>query len=222
MPDRLLGPNVPFFHEERAGSLGPARDARIIVCGAGALGGNLAETLARMGFAQLVVIDRDRVELRNLSTQPYSMAEVGGAKARALANILYRAVGTHVQPLVLEVHAGNAAKLLAGSALVVDAFDNQAARAAVSATARSCDLPCLHIGFSGDGQYGSGVWEPAYRVPALSSGDPCDYPLTRPFALIMAALAARAVRAWLCEGRTICFELTWGDVRIQEQSSNQT
>jgi hypothetical protein len=217
MGDRTLDVNAPFFHEERAGPLGAARDARITICGAGALGGNLAETLARMGFAHLVVIDWDRVEMRNLSTQPYSMAEIGAAKARALANTLYRAVRARVEPLVVELSAANAGTLLAGSALVVDAFDNRAAHAAVSAAALSLDIPCLHIGFSGDGQYGTGVWEPEYRVPGAGSGDPCDYPLTRPFALIVAALAARAVRSRLCDGRAAGFEITWGDLGIREQ-----
>jgi hypothetical protein len=217
MRDHTLDPNVPFFHEERAGPLGPARDALITICGAGALGGNLAETLARMGFAHLVVIDRDRVEMRNLSTQPYSMAEIGAAKARALANALYRVVRTRIEPVVVELEAANAKTLLTGSALVVDAFDNHAARAAVSVAALSLDLPCLHVGFSGDGQYGSGVWEPGYRVPAADGGDPCDYPLTRPFALMVVALAARVAKSYLCEGRRLGFEITWGDLHIVEQ-----
>ena len=43
----------------------------VTVCGAGALGANIVESLARMGFNRLRVIDRDRIEERNLSTQPY-------------------------------------------------------------------------------------------------------------------------------------------------------
>jgi tRNA A37 threonylcarbamoyladenosine dehydratase len=41
----------------------------VTVCGAGALGAN-TESLARSGFGQLTVVDRDRIEERNLSTQP--------------------------------------------------------------------------------------------------------------------------------------------------------
>jgi molybdopterin/thiamine biosynthesis adenylyltransferase len=43
----------------------------VTVCGAGALGANITENLARSGAGSLVVIDRDRIEERNLSTQPY-------------------------------------------------------------------------------------------------------------------------------------------------------
>ena len=204
----------PFFHEERHASLAAVRDRSITICGAGALGGNLAETLARMGFAQLTVVDRDRVEMRNLSTQPYVHAEVGTPKARALANALYRAVQARVTPVVAELTTATAAELLSGAALMVDAFDNHAARAAVSAFARQAGVPCLHVGFSGDGVYGSGIWEPNYAVPGGAGDDPCDYPLTRPFAVAVAALAARAVVEWLTASVPADFELTWNDARV--------
>jgi tRNA A37 threonylcarbamoyladenosine dehydratase len=59
------------------------------VCGAGALGANIAESLARSGFCQLRVIDR--IQDRNLSTQPYYRSDIGAFKAKILANNLYRA-----------------------------------------------------------------------------------------------------------------------------------
>ena len=214
MTERRLNPNSPFFHEERHAPLAPFAGRPVTVCGAGALGGNLAETLARMGFERLKVIDRDRVEGRNLSTQPYLRAEVGAPKARALANTLYRAVGAKVEPAVVELTAANAATLLRGSALVVDAFDNQAARAAVSTATQELGIPCLHVGFSADGLYGNGVWEPGYQVPQDTLDDPCDYPLTRPLALMLAALAARAIREHFAEDLRRDFDLTWQDLRI--------
>ncbi len=214
-----MNPHSPFFHEERHASLGATAEQQITICGAGALGGNVAEALARMGFARLTVIDRDRVEARNLSTQPYTRGEIGAPKARALATSLYRAVGARVVPVVAELTAANAASLLAGSALVVDAFDNSAARGAVSAAARAADLPCLHVGFSPDGLYGSAIWEPGYGVPRDVAGDPCDYPLTRPLALVLAALAARAVRTYLADGRRRDVEVTWADLAASEHDA---
>src|ERR1044071_4698500 len=64
----------------------------VTVCGAGALGANITESLARSGFGRLRVIDRDRVEERNLSTQPYYRSDIGAFKAKILANTLYRAL----------------------------------------------------------------------------------------------------------------------------------
>ena len=210
----VLNPHSPFFHEERHAFLAAHLDQEITICGVGALGGNLAETLARMGFSRLKVVDRDRVEMRNLSTQPYCRGEVGAPKARILANTLYRVVQTRVDPVVADLTADNAIALLQGSALIVDAFDNRAARLAVSEAALRLAIPCLHIGFSGDGLYGSGVWEPDYVVPQAAPGDPCDYPLTRPFALTIAALAARVVVEHFTIDTRTAFELTWEDLRI--------
>lgn len=214
MPEQHLNVNSPFFHEERHASLTPFATQLITICGAGTLGANLAETLARAGFARLRLIDKDRVELRNLSVQPYSRAEIGAPKARALANMLYRAVQTKVEPLTLELTSANAPELLKESALVVDAFDNHLARAAVSLATRTAAQPCLHIGFSPDGLYGSGIWEPHYRVPQETGGDPCDYPLTRPFALALTALAARAITDFFRFNHCHEFEMTWTDLSI--------
>lgn len=214
MTQHNLNPNSPFFHEERHASLTPFANTLITICGAGTLGGNLTETLARMGFTHLKLIDKDRVEMRNLSTQPYSRAEVGAPKARALANMLYRAVQAKLESIVVELTSSNSERLLQGSGLVVDAFDNHAARAAVSAAARALQLPCLHIGFSPDGLYGSGLWEPGYQVLREVPGDPCDYPLTRPLALMLTALAARVICDFFNKGQSNNFELTWNDLKV--------
>lgn len=215
MAQEHLNINSPFFHEERYAPLAQHATSLITICGAGTLGANLAETLARMGFVHLRLIDKDRVEMRNLSVQPYSRAEVGAPKARALANTLYRAIQAKVEPITTELTSSNAPELLKQSALVIDAFDNHLARAAVSQASRTAGLPCLHIGFSSDGLYGSGIWEPHYRVPRETPGDPCDYPLTRPFALLLSTLAARAITDFFRLGVPCTFEMTWHDLCIQ-------
>lgn len=107
MNQRPLNPNSPFFHEERHEPLSPFINQLITICGAGALGGNLMEMLARMGFARLKLIDKDRVEMRNLSTQPYSRAEVGTPKARALANTLYRCISVSAAMACTEAASGS-------------------------------------------------------------------------------------------------------------------
>jgi tRNA A37 threonylcarbamoyladenosine dehydratase len=60
-----------FFHEQlhrTHGLMAQLKDFPVSVCGAGALGANIIENLARSGAGSLVVIDRDRIEERNLST----------------------------------------------------------------------------------------------------------------------------------------------------------
>src|SRR5438270_247041 len=120
-------------------------DCAVTVCGAGALGANLTESLARAGFSRLRLIDRDRVEERNLSTQPYYRSDIGAFKAKILANMLYRAVGMTIDARAEELTEGNAGKLLGGSALVIDTFDNSISRRAVTEFCSRAGLPCLHV-----------------------------------------------------------------------------
>jgi hypothetical protein len=210
-----------FLHEARYRDLAPAAERLVTICGAGALGANLAETLARMGLRRLRVIDRDRIEAHNLSTQPWVQQDIGGLKARVLANTLYRAVGARVEAQPAALTNDNAGALLSGSAAVVDAFDNLPSRAAVGDTATALDIPCLHIAVGEAGDYGCGLWDRAY-MPAVYAGaarsepalDSCDYPLTRPLALLVAAAAAEVLARHLLDGSRQSFECTLRDLRL--------
>jgi molybdopterin-synthase adenylyltransferase len=224
-----------FLHEQIYRNLRAITDHQVTICGAGALGANLAETLARMGLPRLRVIDRDHVEPHNLSTQPWIQQDIGAPKVRALATALYRAVGARVEPQHVELTPENAVRLLADSAVVVDAFDNLAARAAVAEACWKLERACLHIGLGSGGDYGCGLWDDQYRTKnghpqgqprtgqvqprlVLGSGfsvlDACDYPLTRPLALLVAAAAAEALVCHLLDGSRRGFDLTLRDLRL--------
>jgi molybdopterin-synthase adenylyltransferase len=205
-----------FLHETIYRDLHPATDQLVTICGAGALGANLAETLARMGLNRLRVIDRDRIEAHNLSTQPWTQQDVGTSKARILANALYRAVGARVEPQHTELTPANAATLLNGSRVVVDAFDNLAARHAVTTTTAELGIPCLHIALGSAGDYGCGLWDAAYITNDTGNPkeDTCDYPLTRPLALLVVAAAAEVLVEHLLNGSRRSFEVTLRDLRM--------
>jgi len=184
----------------------------VTVCGAGALGANLAESLARMGFRRLRVVDRDRVETRNLSTQPYYRADAGAYKARVLANAIYRAVGVEVEARPQELTAANASKLLKGSALVVDVFDNSASRRVLKEHAASAGPACLHAGLAGD--YAEVVWNEIYRVPSAAHDDVCDYPLARNLVLLAVAVACESITEFVAEGARRSHTITLRDFAI--------
>ena len=208
-----------FLHESLYRDLSPTADRRVTICGAGALGANLSETLARMGLRRLRVIDRDRIEAHNLSTQPWTQQDVGASKARVLAGMLYRAAGARVEAVPAELTQANALRLLEGSAVVVDAFDNLQARRSVSEAAAALSAPCLHIALGGTGDYGCGFWDGDYRMPDSPAGvDGCDYPLTRPLALLVAAAAAEVVVEHLLDGSQRSFEVTLRDLRLQSSA----
>jgi hypothetical protein len=201
------------LHERIYRDLEPVQDAAITICGAGALGANLAETLARMGYRALNVIDRDRIEEHNLSTQPWTQQDIGAAKVKVLATHLYRSVGARLVAQHAELTTANAVSLLHGAGLVVDCFDNVPSRSAV-ARARK---PTLHLALAENGVYGCGLWDDAYLLPDRRGGeadDGCDYPLTRPLALLVVAAGAEAITRFLLYGARTNFEITLDDLRM--------
>ncbi len=204
------------YHEElyrTSQAMARLRDTRVTVCGAGALGANLVESLARTGFARLKVIDRDRVEERNLSTQPYQMDDVGGHKALVLSHLVYRAVGLEMEAARAELNGRNVAKLLAGGDWLVDCFDNSAARAAVSAYARSTGTPCLHSGLANG--YAEVMWDEVYRVPGPAQDDVCDYPLARNLVTLAVAVTAETLITAILTGERRNQTVTLADLDIQ-------
>ena len=203
------------LHEQRHRSpdvMAKLKALRVTICGAGAVGANVAESLARMGVGALRLIDDDRVEVHNLSTQPYVQADVGAYKAAIIANVLYRAVGCRVTPVMTRLTPANVATLLAGSDLVIDGFDNSASRQAVRDHCAETNTPCLHVGL-GDG-YAEVVWNEVYRVPSAAQEDVCDYPLARSLVLFAVALACEAVAAYVARGTQESRCLTLQDAQI--------
>ncbi|MDF0552880.1 ThiF family adenylyltransferase [Kamptonema sp. UHCC 0994] len=185
----------------------------VTVCGAGALGANITENLARSGFENLKVIDRDRIEERNLSTQPYYRSDVGAFKAKILANNLYRALGVKVDPQSKELTAANAAVLLANSALVIDTFDNSVGRQAVKDGCESAGIPCLHVGLATD--YAEVIWNQGYRVPSPANDDICDYPLARNLVMLTVAVACEVIINFAANKEQQSFTVTLGDFAIK-------
>ena len=205
-----------FFHERLYrgdGLVDQLGDFTVTVCGAGALGGNITENLARSGFGSLQVIDRDRVEERNLSTQPYYKSDIGAGKAKILANSLYRALGIAIEGRSRELTAANCPKLLRGSDLVVDTFDNSISRKVVGDYCRENNLPCLHAGLHAD--YAEIIWNESYRVPSPSQDDICDYPLARNLVTLTVAIACEVIITFIATGATESYTVTMKDFAVK-------
>lgn len=205
-----------FLHEQlyrTEAVIAKLSDYPVTICGAGALGANLAENLARAGFGKLKIIDRDRIEERNLSTQPYYRSDVGAFKAKILANHLYRAIGTKVEAETKELTAVNAAQLLRDSGLIVDVFDNSISRQAVKEYSDRTGTPCLHAGLAAD--YAEVIWNGVYRVPSDVNDDVCDYPLARNLVMLTVAVTCEDIVSFITTGEQRHFTITLKDLRVQ-------
>src|SRR5260370_41090411 len=117
-----------IFHREAvyrgAGSLEKVAQQRVTLCGAGALGSQLADNLARQGFQHLKVIDRDRVEEHNVSTQLYGESDIGAWKVEALRQRLFRATGIEIEAARKELTERNAHGLMQEAGLGLDTLNN--------------------------------------------------------------------------------------------------
>ena len=138
------------------GAAGQARlaAASVVVVGAGGLGCPVLQYLAGAGVGRLTIVDHDRVEETNLHRQPlYAMADIGKLKAEAAAAALRRFnPGIAVDAVAERLTPQNAAALVAGADLLVDAADSFAATYVLSDACLAAAKPLVSasvIGMTG-------------------------------------------------------------------------
>lgn len=127
--------------------------SRVLVCGCGALGSVIANTLARAGVGKLRIVDRDFLELNNLQRQViYDEADVAAAlpKAIAAAEKLRRINSEiEIEPVVADVSAGNILSLAEDCDVIVDGLDNFETRFLINEAAVKLKLPWVYGGCIG-------------------------------------------------------------------------
>ncbi len=123
-------------------------DATVAIMGLGALGTVIADTLCRAGVGTLRLIDRDFVELSNLQRQTlFTEADAQErlpkvvAAARRLAEINSTIT---IEPLIRDLHAGNALEILQGADLVLDGTDNLETRLLVNDACLELGIPWVY------------------------------------------------------------------------------
>lgn len=205
------------FHHEAiyrgADSLARLAEQRVTLCGAGALGSQLADNLARQGVQHLRVIDRDRIEEHNVGTQLYGESDVGAWKVEVLKQRLFRATGIEIDAVRKDLTDRNAHGLLQDSGLIIDSFDNSASRRLVQEQCRALRIPGLHVGLYAD--YGESIWDENYRVPNDVAGDVCDYPLARNLVLLVVAVASEAILRFVLDSSRQNWSATLRDFAIR-------
>jgi molybdopterin/thiamine biosynthesis adenylyltransferase len=147
-----------YSRQTRFAPLGPEGQARlaagrVAIVGCGALGSVVAMALVRAGVGALRLIDRDVPELSNLPRQVlFDEADVaaGLPKAVAAARHLERINSACViEPVVADLTAASAARLLGGVDVVVDGSDNFEARFLVNECCCRAGIPWVHGGAIG-------------------------------------------------------------------------
>ena len=147
MEDRYLR-NIPALSEEECNLL---RHKRVLIVGCGGLGGNLISILSRIGIGHLRIVDGDVFEATNLNRQLFSEIPVlGQNKARAAADRVAR-INPEITIEAIETFLTeeNAADLLAGCDIVMDALDNIPGRRMLAAACEKAGIPLVYGAISG-------------------------------------------------------------------------
>jgi len=121
------------------------RTARILVIGAGGLGGPVLQYLVGAGVGEITLIDGDIVSVSNLHRQTlYRMDDIGRPKAEAAAASLARLnPETRITPMTVAFDPANAARLVQGATIVLDCADSFAASYIASDTCFAQDIPLI-------------------------------------------------------------------------------
>ena len=192
------------------GEEGQARIAgsKVVIIGCGALGAVQAETLARAGVGNLVLVDRDFVEESNLQRQiMFEESDVLNRlpKAVAAASRIARVNSdVQVESLVADVNFENIEEIISGASLVMDGTDNFEARFLINDACAKSKTPWVYG--AAVGSYGLTMTivpgeSPCLRcvleaMPEPASGPTCDtagviMPIVTTIASIQAAEALK-------------------------------
>lgn len=129
--------------------------SRVLLVGCGALGGVLAQNLVRSGVGELVLVDRDVVELSNLPRQVLfedRHAESGALKVDAARETLARIGGpTRLETHAAHLDADNVEDLAEDCDLILDGTDNLGTRYLLNDYAVEEGVPWVYGGVVGSG-----------------------------------------------------------------------
>ena len=140
--------NIPALTKSECEAL---RQKRILVVGCGGLGGHIIDQLARIGVGFLRVVDGDVFETSNLNRQLLSSVPLLGiSKAKAAADHIAR-VNPDVAAEAVEefLTKDNAAALIAGCDVMMDALDNIESRKLLSAACEQANIPYIYGAIQG-------------------------------------------------------------------------
>ncbi len=129
------------------------RNGRVLLCGCGALGSVIADSLVRAGVGFLRLVDRDFVELSNLQRQVlYDEQDIAEQLPKAIAagrKLAKINSSVTLEPLVADIDHTNILALAASVDLIVDGMDNFETRFLINDAALETNIPWVYGGCVG-------------------------------------------------------------------------
>jgi len=140
--------NLGFLSEEQQSSLS---NSKVIIVGAGGLGGTLFEIFARYGVGGITIVDFDSFDRTNLNRQLLSSEKTLG-KNKAIAALKR---GEEINPEVKVRAIGeritdeNSTEMISGHDLLCDCLGNISDRFILERAAKKLGIPMVHAAVAG-------------------------------------------------------------------------
>ena len=150
---------IPERYQRNLGVISPSEQAKllqskIVIIGAGGLGGTVLELLTRMGIGKLIIADKDIIVDSNLNRQILSTETNLGQSKTEVAVKRVKEINSSVEIIghSVFINSDNVEKIIEGAEVVVDALDNLPSRFVLQKACRVLKIPLVHgaiAGFNG-------------------------------------------------------------------------
>jgi adenylyltransferase/sulfurtransferase len=137
---------------KRIGKVGQRKicGSKVVIIGCGALGSSSADLLVRAGVGDVVLVDRDVVDLVNIHRQRYYEDDIGEPKAEALARHLEMVNSdADITPMSVDFNPLNAEGIVKRGDIVLDGCDNMETRYVINDAAFKNGIPWVYGGAVG-------------------------------------------------------------------------
>jgi molybdopterin/thiamine biosynthesis adenylyltransferase len=150
---------IPERYQRNLGVISPSEQtkllqSKVVIIGAGGLGGTVLELLTRMGIGKLIIADKDLIVDSNLNRQILSTEiNLGQNKAEvAIRRVKEINSSVEITGHSVFINSDNVEKIIEGAEVVVDALDSLPSRFVLQKACRDLKIPLVHgaiAGFNG-------------------------------------------------------------------------
>jgi len=150
---------IPERYQRNLGVISPSEQAKllqskVVIIGAGGLGGTVLELLTRMGIGKLIIADKDLIVDSNLNRQILSTETNLGQSKTEVAVKRVKEINSSIEITghSVFINSDNVEKIIEGAEVVIDALDNLPSRFVLQKACRDFKIPLIHgaiAGFNG-------------------------------------------------------------------------
>jgi len=150
---------IPERYQRNLGVISPSEQAKllqskVVIIGAGGLGGTVLELLTRVGIGEVIIAEKDIIGDSNLNRQILSKETNLGQSKTEVAVKRVKEINSSVEIVghSIFIDSNNVKKIIEGAEVVIDALDNLPSRFVLQKACRNLKIPLVHgaiAGFNG-------------------------------------------------------------------------